>query len=160
MKTIGLLTVFTCLFLLQAIDLKADSCCPKNKSNNKSVQYIDKTEVQKMIKESKDLVIIDVLSPESYSKGHIKGAINIPLAKLNEKEVLNSLDKNKTYIVYCANKRCKASTKAAKLLLNNGFKKVFDYENGIAEWKAENLPLGTAKSGSCEKSKTCKISCK
>lgn len=35
--------------------------------------------------------------------------------------------------------------KAARILMNAGFKNVSDYKNGIAEWKEENLPLGKSE---------------
>jgi hypothetical protein len=34
-------------------------------------------------------------------------------------------------------------------LLKNGFKKVYDYKAGLAEWKAAKLPVKTAKLCKC-----------
>ena len=43
--------------------------------------------------------IIDVRTPEEYRNGHIKNAINIDF--MNDKSSLDSLNKNKTYLIYC-----------------------------------------------------------
>ena len=146
MKKLSLILVLTAVFSVITIDAIACSGCGcQVKKTEQKVNYIDKAEMQKMIKDQKNLVIIDVLSPASYAKSHVKGAISIPLDKLHDDSVLKTLDKDKTYIVYCANKKCQASTKGAKILLEHGYKNVYDNKNGIAEWKEENLPTETSK---------------
>lgn len=164
MKKISLLTIIIAsLSMISWEMLACDTCgcqAPKAAAQKVEVKYITKADVQKKVKDNKDLVIIDVLSPKSYAAAHIKGAINIPLNKLHNDDILKSLDKNKTYIVYCASKQCKASTKAAKLLLDHGFKNVLDYENGIAEWKAEKLPTETAELCKCGMAKGSPACCK
>ncbi len=107
----------------------------KDKAEKSEVVYITLEKLQALIAEDKNLVIIDVLSPESFAKSHIAGAINIPVGKFESGEALKDLDKAKTYVLYCANKKCKASTKAAEIMMKNGFKNVLDYENGLAEWE-------------------------
>ncbi|MHC4885095.1 MAG: rhodanese-like domain-containing protein [Planctomycetota bacterium] len=111
------------------------------------VNYIDAATVQKFIAEKKGLTIIDVLGAESYAKNHIKGAKSIPLAKLEG--LMGTLKKDAPIIVYCANLKCKASTKAAKLLMKAGFTEVYDYEAGIADWVKKKLPIGTGKVCKC-----------
>ena len=135
------MTVLTAALLMLLLGNVAYSqCCPAHKPKDKAeakpeVIYITLEKLQTMIAEDKNLVIIDVLSAESFAKSHVKGAINIPLAKFESGEALKDLDKEKTYVVYCANQKCKASTKAAEILLKNGYKNVFDYENGLEEWE-------------------------
>lgn len=148
MKKLSIMFILSAVLSFLAINVIAcDTCgCQKKKAADATaIKFIDKAEVQRMIIDEKDLVIIDVLSPESYAKAHIKGAINIPLDKLHNDDILKSLDKNKTYIVYCASKHCQASVKAAKILLEHGFKKVFDYKAGIADWTENKLPTETAE---------------
>lgn len=45
--------------------------------------------------------IVDVTAPNEFSKGHIKGAINIEAGKLNAKELYEKLPKNKTIVFNC-----------------------------------------------------------
>lgn len=141
-----------------ACDTSKKAECPVVKKGD--VAYITKDTLQNLMKAKDSLVIIDVLGAEKYAKGHIKGAINIPLKKLDNKELLANMDKSKTYVVYCANAKCQASVKAAKLLMKNGFKKVYDYKNGIAEWKEEKLPLDTGKLCKCGMVKGSPVCCK
>ena len=47
------------------------------------------------------VVILDVLSPEAYTHGHIPGAINIPVANLRERAPLELPDRTQPIIVYC-----------------------------------------------------------
>lgn len=55
-------------------------------------------------KELEDLeentVILDVMEEEERAMGHIENSINIPLGELRDR--LGELDKNKSYVVYCA----------------------------------------------------------
>ena len=78
-------------------------------------------------------VLIEVLGEESYRKGHIPGAINIPVDELRE-EATKKLKKTDTIVVYCASYTCHASTNAAKMLLDMGFKKVLDFKGSKKTW--------------------------
>jgi rhodanese-related sulfurtransferase len=48
-----------------------------------------------------DIVLIDVLSPESYAASHIDGAINLPVAELQARAPQVIPDKNRPIVVYC-----------------------------------------------------------
>ena len=87
-----------------------------------------------------DVKLIDVLSPEDYEDSHIKGAINIPLAKIG-REAKKRFDKEDEIIVYCANIDCPASAKAAEKLDKLGFVNVYDYEEGKKGWKDAGKPM-------------------
>ena len=50
---------------------------------------------------SNDPVIVSVRAPAAYAKGHIPGAINIPLADLVKPESLAKLPADKKIVVYC-----------------------------------------------------------
>ena len=45
--------------------------------------------------------IVDVTAPNEFKNGYIKGAINIEASKLNAKELLEKLPKNKTIVFNC-----------------------------------------------------------
>ena len=78
-------------------------------------------------------VIVDVREPEEYSSGHVKGAINLPLSKINKEMVeANNIAGNDRIIVYCR------SGNRSGLVLNKlnswGYKNVI---NGINQSKVE-----------------------
>lgn len=86
------------------------------------------------------LVVINVLDKQFYDDCHIKGSINVPMEQVIDYANSN-LDKEKTQIVvYCANYKCKASTESARELAKEGFRQVWAYEGGVAEWKHLNHP--------------------
>ena len=85
-----------------------------------------------------DCQIVNVLSPDYYHLGSIKGSLKIPLDKLEMR--LDELDKSREVIVYCAHKECDASKRAAEKLEQHGFC-VSAYEVGIKEWKEAGLPI-------------------
>jgi len=67
------------------------------------MKTIGREELQEMIDTKENLVIIDVLSPESYKRAHIVGAINLPAEKLLERVEQEIPDKeNSELVLYCA----------------------------------------------------------
>ena len=102
------------------------------------VKIVTKDELKRMIDQHQAFQLVNVLAPESYGLGVIKGSIKIPLAELDKRFV--ELDKAQDVVTYCADVSCEASTKAASLLAGKGFT-VSAYEGGAKEWKAAGLPL-------------------
>ena len=96
-----------------------------------------------MIERNDDIVIVDVLPPESFMRHRLPGAINIPLHSDNFDELAGRLlpDKSTPVIVYCKNSECDASAKACARLAQLGYKNISDYENGLEEWLQEGHPL-------------------
>jgi rhodanese-related sulfurtransferase len=84
--------------------------------------------------------LIEVLEEDEFKKGHIPGAINLPLDKLAALAKTH-LKKNDTIVVYCASYVCQASTKAARALQKMGYKKILDYEAGKKGWLHTGLEL-------------------
>jgi rhodanese-related sulfurtransferase len=81
-------------------------------------------------KSDENYVIVDIRDGASYDQAHIPGAINIPLNELGYR--LFSLDKTKDIIVYCF--RGITSEVACKILVNAGFKDVYNLTGGIKAW--------------------------
>ncbi len=88
-------------------------------------------DVAKLISEG--ALVIDVRAEQAYYKEHIPGALNIPLAKLEE--AMKELSKEKTIVVYCTNVECTASYIAARKLAASGYKNIYRYTPGIKGWK-------------------------
>lgn len=84
-------------------------------------------------------VVVDICEAEAFKKGHIEQAINLPLDQIKDKIAKLSKHKNKPIIVACQNGS--RSAKAAAILRNNQFSRLYILEGGLAAWKKENLPL-------------------
>lgn len=102
------------------------------------VRTITKEALAKKIQEQQPVQIINVLSPEQYKLGMIKGSLKIPLKDLEKRA--GELDNFHEVVVYCASYQCGASRAAAKKLMKMHYN-VYAYEGGIKEWKEAGLPL-------------------
>lgn len=81
---------------------------------------------------------VDLRSAEDYNKEHVKGALSVPLAMLQEK--LASLPKDKTLVLYCYSGQTAAMATAP--LKAEGFKLV-SISTGFPQAKEANFPLET-----------------
>ena len=83
-------------------------------------------------------IFIDVRSYQSFTQGHIKGALSIPGSQLISR--FNEVTPGKMVITYCA---CDAEQSSGKAVLNlnaHGVKNVAALKGGWFEWKAAGLP--------------------
>jgi len=85
-------------------------------------------------------ILIDVLSRDSFKKGHIEGALSFPLDTINKETAENVLLKDELLIVYCGSFQCTASTEAAEKLSTLGYN-VLDYKGGLKEWQEKGNKL-------------------
>ena len=109
-------------------------CLTAEQSQQKTVR-ISPDEAFMLIQENKnnpDFVIIDIRTPEEYKTGHIENAININFYDPDFKQKLSSLEKDKTYIVYC--RTGYRSGLAIPIFKELGFQKVYEIDGGIVEW--------------------------
>ena len=85
-----------------------------------------------------DFVIIDVRTQEEFVGEHIENATNIDFYSEAFQDMLNNLDKNKTYLVYCRSGG--RSGNALNIMAELNFKEVYNILGGINQWKREGLP--------------------
>ena len=94
-----------------------------------------------MMFNSGEAIFIDARHAFDYRFGHIKGAINIPLAEYDGmKEVINAIPKEKEIVVYCDGAECNSSIQFAVKLSREGFNNVKIFFGGWEEWEGANLP--------------------
>ena len=86
---------------------------------------------------NKDIVLIDVRTPEEFASGHLENAVNMNYFDSDFDVQLKTLDKNKTVYLYCKSGR--RSANAAEKLEDMGFVKIYDLEGGILSWQAKGL---------------------
>lgn len=86
-----------------------------------------------------DAVVLDVRDKKEFDAGHIVDAINIPMSKLAQRVTELDKHKQKPLVVVC--KMGQHSGDACKALQQAGFEQVVRLAGGIAEWKAQSLPL-------------------
>jgi rhodanese-related sulfurtransferase len=86
-----------------------------------------------------DFILVDVRGPNSFAKGHVQGAINIPHGKMTASR-MNEYSKDKTFVVYCAGPHCNGANKAAVRLARLGIP-VKMMIGGITGWIDEGFVL-------------------
>ncbi len=85
-----------------------------------------------------NVIVVNVLSKDTFDDCRIKGSINVPFDDLGE--YAQNIDQNQKIVVYCASYSCPVSRKAWHLLHDMHFKRVYAYEGGIAEWRQKGFP--------------------
>lgn len=79
---------------------------------------------------SREGLVLDVREAAEYAFGHVPGAKSIPMGELEAR--LGELDQEQEIYVIC--RTGTRSDMAAKVLANNGFKKVYNVLPGMSEW--------------------------
>lgn len=98
------------------------------------VRQIDAKALKTMMDSGTKFVLIDARSQMSYQKEHIPGAVSVPSDHIAE-HVLGTYPKSLTFVTYCTDFDCEASTIAAKKLEKLGFADVLEYKGGLEDWK-------------------------
>jgi rhodanese-related sulfurtransferase len=84
-------------------------------------------------------VVVDLRDKGDFEAGHIVDSINIPFANIEAR--LGELDKYKDKPVVLACKMGQHSGSAGTQLRKAGFEQVSRLRGGIADWRAQNLPV-------------------
>ena len=114
----------------------------KDADVNAAAIYVSDTHVINKMSDTKNYLILDVRSTESYTKGHLKGSLSLPLFDKDNKlpddlakafteyVTAHKADfKGKTIYVLC-NSGARGAAKATQLLKEAGITHVFTIENG------------------------------
>ena len=77
---------------------------------------------------------MDVRTPEEYTEGYIKGAVNLPNEDIKDTPPALLPDKNAKILVYCRSGN--RSQEASQKLIDMGYSQVYDF-GGIIDWPYE-----------------------
>jgi hydroxyacylglutathione hydrolase len=91
------------------------------------IESISANELADIMKDTKDLNILDVRKPSEFQSEHIEGAENAPLDFINDSML--KADKNKTYYVHCA--AGYRSMIFVSVLKARGYHKLVDIKGGF-----------------------------
>jgi len=86
-------------------------------------------------------VVLDVRAPDLYARGHVPGAVNLPHARINERN-LEAYDADTLFVVYCSGPHCNGADKAAVRLARLG-RPVKKMIGGVTGWLDEGFDLVT-----------------
>ena len=92
---------------------------------------ITANEFQKLMQKP-NTTIIDLRTEPEWEKGHIEEAIRIDYLDKAFNETIAKLPKNGTYLLYCESGY--RSSEAMQFMKSVGFRKVYELQDGYAEW--------------------------
>jgi rhodanese-related sulfurtransferase len=96
------------------------------------------------------LVVVDTRSLESWSQGHIPGAIHLPTAQI-AKQAAQLIDQDKTVVVYCWGPGCNGAHKAAVEFARVGYT-VKEMLGGFEYWAREGWAVETGTGATTRRS--------
>lgn len=102
----------------------------KNIGNQDAVQLINRQEA----------VVVDVRGQDEFSRGHIAGAVNVPVTQI-EGNNLTLIEKHKAAPIIVVCESGARAQSAATRLYKAGFAQVFCLKGGLVDWRADNLPV-------------------
>lgn len=97
------------------------------------IQNVDTKEFAELMKTEGHL--IDVRTPGEFEEGHINGATLINVNDASFKSQIDVLEKSKPVYVYC--RSGKRSMKAAHIMEEKGFTKIYNLKGGYMDWSSQ-----------------------
>jgi len=86
-----------------------------------------------------DALMVDVREPAEFGAGHVIGARNVPLARIDDGANDLAKRKDRPLIVYCDGGA--RASKAAAALRQQGFTRVLSLSGGLGAWQQAGLPV-------------------
>lgn len=127
------------VIVLATFTVLLNSCSNGQSQGTKT--NLSANEFAEKIKTTNSAVVIDVRTPDEFSKGHLQNSQNINISGNDFDKQIEMLDKAKPVFVYCLSGG--RSSSAASKMRANGFKEVYELDGGIMKWRGTNLPETT-----------------
>ena len=104
-----------------------------------AVRNVTADEAEKLLKENKEVVVLDVRTAGEFKAGHIAGAKNIDFNDPEFSKKLATLEKDKSYLVHCGSGG--RSSRALKVMEQQKLGAVFHLNKGFKAWEAAGKPV-------------------
>lgn len=90
-------------------------------------------------------LFVDARSPEDYSLGHIKDAINLPEQQFDQwiEAIIRDIDPRTEIVTYCSSVDCPQARGLAEKLCQSGFEKVLYLPGGYDLWVQKQFPVNS-----------------
>ena len=90
-----------------------------------------------------EAVFVDARAAASFRRGHIPGAINVPINRVKQTLAALPADKETLLITYCGSIECPNAYQLLNLLLGHGYRNVRFLPRGLKGWQALGYPVET-----------------
>jgi rhodanese-related sulfurtransferase len=105
------------------------------------VDRVERKELKWRMDRAEPCVILEVLPEEDYRKGHLPGALSVPLDRVADLAPELVPDRDVEVIVYSAHSSCNDGKRAARELEALGYTNVRSYDGGKRDWIDHGMPL-------------------
>jgi len=110
--------------------------CMYIRPKQNSMSDLSQNEWAQALTEQQQAVVLDVRTQEEFESGYIPKAINIDIQMgPSFIDKINTLEKNKSYYVYCRSGA--RSAQAVQLMRDLGFNQTYNLLGGILDWEGE-----------------------
>ncbi len=108
-------------------------------------KQINAKELKSWIDSGKQIQLIDA-RPKKFEGGDVIVGAKFLAYDSDEKAIARALPSKEAIIVtYCASTKCPASAYLSNQLVDLGYKNVYKYPGGIADWMAKDYPTQKSK---------------
>lgn len=106
---------------------------------NSAAKYTNLTinEYKDQFFDGKDHALVDVRTPQEFQRGHVPGAINVPLDDLPQ--AASKIPQGKPVVVICASGN--RSRAGSSHIVDAGYKDVYNIKGGTMAWMMQRLPI-------------------
>lgn len=108
--------------------------------NLRGAKRLSPADVVRLINDQ-DAVVLDVRTGADFKKGHLLGAVNIPVNRIAERHKELGKDRSRPVVAYCA--LGSAAPAATDQLAKLGFESVYVLKGGINNWQQAGMPVTT-----------------
>lgn len=106
-----------------------------------AMQNINALDMQKIMKQTPDIYLLDVRTPGEYQQKRIKGARLIPIDQVQNR--INEIPRNRPIIVYC--ETGVRSALVGRYLDQLGYQSVYNLGQGIMGWQVRGYPIESGR---------------
>ncbi len=141
------LRLFAPVVLVLALAVSAGCTGTQTSAANATSVHTDLSveEFKQMVDQSQgqsgEVVILDVRTPTEFERERLRNAVNLDVSAGVFSDRVARLDRQRTYLVYCQSGT--RSARAAQIMSELGFAKVYNMRGGIAKWKDAGYPVVT-----------------
>ncbi|QXM06865.1 rhodanese-like domain-containing protein [Crassaminicella indica] len=125
------------IFIILIIGILVLVMSGSDETFSETMKYAYKTisaeQAKVLLDKNSDITVFDIRDEEEYIKSHLPSATQLTYKELKKK--LDYYDKDSIYMIY--GKDDKKSAKAAEMMANNGFSKIYMLNGGIEKWPYE-----------------------
>jgi thioredoxin len=123
--------------------------CQPNPRKNENYQRVSAQEFAQKLQANTNAQILDVRTEGEFADRHLAKSLNINYNSGDFAQKIAQLDKTKPTFVYCLSGG--RSRGAAAILLEAGFKQIYDLEGGVLAWQKAGFDFETAQNQALSK---------